>query len=140
MVLGWAFARLVTNDSWRYAAAGGRAYLSVGWTLVSLGAIHVLVTPLFYRELTSAALWFASGGIAMALDGGLNVLSVLYGRVAPGVRAASVGANLATLALSVAFVWRERAALLREPQFILLLSLVLAATAFSLRRQSAAAV
>jgi hypothetical protein len=69
-------------------------YLILSWGLVALGAVHMLATPRSFESLTSSALWFASGGIAIALAGVLNLLNRHYGRIAPGLRRACFGANL----------------------------------------------
>lgn len=69
-------------------------YLILSWGLVALGAVHMLATPRFFQSLTSSALWFASGGIAIALAGLLNLLNRQYGRIAPGLRRACFGVNL----------------------------------------------
>ena len=46
-----------------------------GWSIVVVGAIHLLVTFLDYDSLSLAALWFAGTGLALVLIGGLNVVS-----------------------------------------------------------------
>jgi hypothetical protein len=69
-------------------------YLILSWGLVALGAVHILAAPRYFESLTSSALWFVSGGIAIALAGVLNLLNRHYGRIAPGLRRVCFGTNL----------------------------------------------
>jgi hypothetical protein len=135
--VGWMLAVTLGRAAWKPAPPVTRVDLFVGWTLVSLGAIHAIATPLFYHEFSGAALWFASGGIAIALTGALNVLRVMYAGVAPAVARACIAANLATGALALAFVVRAGSTILHRPQYAMFFGLVAAATAFSLRRAPA---
>lgn len=70
-----------------------RVYLFIGWGVVLLGIVHMFATRLF-ASLTNQAMWFFSGGIAMALAGTMNLLNRTYGAVAPGLRRVCVGANI----------------------------------------------
>lgn len=72
-----------------------RAYLVLSLAVVALGAAHIAATPRYFPGLSAAAVWFASGGLAMILTGALNLLRRAYGAVAPGLRVACVGANVA---------------------------------------------
>lgn len=71
-----------------------RAYAALSWMAIGLGLIHVTATPLYSAHFTQAALWFASGGLAMILTGTLNLLNRTYGRAAAGLRRASVVTNV----------------------------------------------
>jgi len=133
-LLAAAAIRLFTRDAWSRAGLPGRLHLVSGWALTMLGIIHVAATPVFHDRLTGAALWFASGGVAMSVTGGMNVLRVLYAGVAPGVRYACIAANLAMLVLASTFAWRAGAAMVNSPQYGVLLVLVAMVFALSLRR------
>jgi hypothetical protein len=76
-------------------------YALIGWGIVALGAVHMLATLHFFKTPTSAALWFFSGGMAMALAGALNLLHRAYGRVAPGLGWVCVGTNIMMLAFGI---------------------------------------
>ena len=60
----------------------------------------MLTTFRAFDELSSAALWFFSGGMAILLTGALNVLNRSYGRVAPGLRLVCIGANVVLLSFA----------------------------------------
>ncbi len=53
------------------------------------------VTLRAFSSLTSSAVWFFSGGIAIVLTGALNLLSRKYGATAPGLRWFCIGTNVA---------------------------------------------
>jgi peptidoglycan/LPS O-acetylase OafA/YrhL len=126
---------IFSREQWSRATSVTRVDLFSAWMLVSLGAIHSAATPLFHEQLlTSAALWFASGGIAMALTGSHNILRIRYGGLGPAIRRASIAANLAMLALSVGFVARAGSTILRRPQYAVVLALVVTAAILSLRK------
>ncbi len=42
---------------------------------LALGIVHTALTPLFYRHLTTDALWFAGTGLALVFLGLLNIAS-----------------------------------------------------------------
>ncbi len=47
----------------------------LGWFLVLMGCIHNFVAaPLSFQELSSAALWFLTGGLALWFAGFINLL------------------------------------------------------------------
>jgi hypothetical protein len=60
-----------------------RLYALIGWAIVALGTMHMLATFRFFHTLNGAALWFFTGGLAIALTGALNLLQSAYGRAAP---------------------------------------------------------
>ncbi|MGH9313602.1 MAG: hypothetical protein ACRD1S_10435 [Vicinamibacterales bacterium] len=133
IVVGVLLARAVHRRSWPDAGWPARAHLAIAWSLVVLGIVHIAATWIFFSRLSGAALWFASGGIAMSLGGSLNVLQRLYAPEAPGVSPACVAGNVAMTALAATFVALAGARVVREPQFLMLLSLLVASTALSLR-------
>lgn len=133
-VAGSILAYLLHRRTWNEDGWAARLHLAIAWSLVVLGVVHVAATWIFFPRPSGAALWFASGGIAMSLGGALNVLQRLYAGQAPGVRPACLAGNLAMTALAAAFVALAGARVAREPQFLLLLGLLLATTALSMRR------
>ena len=76
-------------------------YLVLAVLVVLLGLFHLVSTLRFYDELSSRAVWFASGGLALIFTGVLNLLSRAYGNAAPGVRWSALGAN----AVMTVFAW-----------------------------------
>jgi hypothetical protein len=109
-------------------------YAIVSWGIVALGAVHMLATLFIFNALTSAALWFFSGGIAMVLTGALNLLHRAYGRNAPGLRRVCVGTNLVMLAFGIVSGAVSHANI---AQFTLVLGLLVGATVLSLIRSEA---
>ena len=75
-------------------------YRLVGGAEVALGAIHAAATAVLYDGLSTRALWFASGGVMIALTGALNLLRQAYGESAPGVRRVAIAANAIALAFA----------------------------------------
>jgi len=136
LIAGVALARTVHRQRWRERAWQTWVHLSIGWALVVLGLVHVGATWLLYSELSNRALWFASGGIAMALGGALNLLQRLYAGVARGVSPACVAGNVSLTILAAAFVALAGVRVVREPQFAMLLVLLLASTSLSLTAAS----
>ncbi len=83
-----------------------KMYGVLGWGIIALGILHMASTP---RALTASAMWFFSGGIAMALTGALNLLSRTYGGTAPGLRWFCVATNAAMTAFALVAGWVGRA-------------------------------
>ena len=106
-------------------------YAFVSWGIVALGVVHMLSTLRFFKTLTGAALWFFSGGIALALTGALNVLNRAYGPSAPGLRKVCVGTNMLMTAFGLISGVVSGANI---AQFALVLGLMGGATALSLSR------
>ncbi len=77
-----------------------RLYLVLGILLIAFGLLHVASTPRLFDELNSRALWFVSGGIAIIMQGVLNLLNRAYGRGAPGLFWACAVTNLVMLGFS----------------------------------------
>ena len=105
-----------------------RAYLLLSAGIITLGLVHITATPRAFAELTSAAVWFASGGLAMILTGALNLLRRAYGEIAPGVRRVCVAANvlMTGFALLAGYAGRASAA-----EFVVVLGLVGSVTLLS---------
>ena len=71
-----------------------RVYLILALLVVLLGLFHTASTPRFFDELSSRAIWFASGGLLLILAGILNLLNRSYGANAHGVRWATIATNM----------------------------------------------
>ena len=102
-----------------------RVYFALSLGIVALGFIHMAATP---RHLTSAAVWFASGGFAMVLTGALNLLRQVYGAAAPGLRVVCIAANVAMTAFALVAGYVGRAS---AGQFVVVLGLMGGATLLS---------
>lgn len=103
------------------------------YLLITLGAVHTTLTPVFYGRLTPNAMWFAGAGLAMVFNGFLNVvLSRGAWRDSVARRLVYV-ANLLTLAFGSVTVVLDS-----EPQVVfgMLLIATITATAFLLKRAS----
>ena len=59
-------------------------------------------TTALFNGMSARALWFATGGLAIALTGALNLLRQAYGEMAPGVRRVAVAANGALVVFAIA--------------------------------------
>jgi hypothetical protein len=107
-------------------------YAIAGWGIVALGAVHMLAT-LRFQSLSSAALWFFSGGITLVLTGTLNLLNRSYGHIAPGLRKVCIGTNIVITIFSVLSGVVTHAGI---AGFILVLGLIGGATVLSLTRRA----
>ena len=110
-------------------------YAFVSWGIVALGTVHMLATLYLFKTLTGAALWFFSGGIAIALTGALNLLHRAYGLSAPGLRVVCVGTNVIMLAFGIVSGIASGAGI---AEFALVLGLVGGAAVLSLSRSALA--
>ena len=106
-----------------------RAYFVLSLGIIALGAVHIAATPRYFAHLTSAAVWFASGGLSMILTGALNLLRRAYGADAPGLRLVCVGANIVMTAFALLAGHAGRASV---AEFVVILGLIGGATVFSL--------
>ena len=97
--------------------------------IIALGAIHLAATPRFFSHLTGAALWFASGGLAIILTGTLNLLRRAYGGKAPGLRWVCVMTNVVMTSFALFAGYTSHAS---AGQFVLAFGLLEDATIFSL--------
>jgi len=75
-------------------------YAVLGWGIVALGVVHMAATFRIFGSLTGAAIWFFTGGIAMAMTGALNLLNRAYGATAPGLRWVCIATNAVMTALA----------------------------------------
>ena len=103
-------------------------YLVVSLAIIGLGMVHIAAAPHFFPHLTAGALWFASGGLAIAFTGGFNLLNRAYGETAFGLRVVCVIANvvMTCFALLVGYVSRASAA-----QFVLVIGMTAGAGVLS---------
>lgn len=106
-----------------------RIYLLVSLGIIGLGILHIASTPRLFAQLSSPAVWFASGGLAIVLTGVLNLLSRTYGHAAPGLRIACVSTNAVMTAFAVLAGYVGRAS---ASELALILSLMGGATLLSL--------
>jgi hypothetical protein len=107
------------------------AYVVVSSAIVAIGFGHVVGTPRFWPGGGTAALWFASGGIAAMLVGACNLLNLTYGHEASGVRLVSVLANVGLVGFLLALIFVGRPTLRRDPQVFVGLALAATATVLS---------
>lgn len=109
----------------------GRVLGVAGWLTVAVGTLHLGVAAMQYDALSLDALWFAGSGLAVVLIGALTLLArATRGHAA--VRPMAVGANVAGLALAVAFGALTR---WRAPQGPVLVALFLAGGAGAIMRR-----
>ena len=106
-----------------------RAYFVLSLGIIALGVVHVAATPHYFAQLTSGAVWFASGGLAMILTGALNLLRRAYGATAPGLRLVCVAANAVMTGFALLAGYAGRAS---AGEFALVLVLIGGATLFSM--------
>jgi len=71
----------------------GRLYLLLAALMSLLGLVHISATFILFDTLSSRAIWFASGGLALIFTGLFNLLNRAYGPIAPGLRWATVGVD-----------------------------------------------
>ena len=108
-------------------------YAILSWGIVALGAVHMLATLRLFHTLNSSALWFFSGGIALALTGALNLLHRVYGRIAPGLRRVCIGTNILMTIFGVLSGVVTHA---HVAQFTLVLGLIGGSTVLALSRRA----
>jgi hypothetical protein len=115
--------------SWR-----DRLALGTGWAMAALGVAHVLATPQYEPGLDVHALWFASGGAALALIGWLNVLRVRRPETTSTLAPTVLVANLGAAGFATALVPLMQVSLRHEPQVLVAVGLSLAAALLALGR------
>ncbi len=94
---------------------------ALAWVLTVLGIIHCALTPLGYRSLTLAAVWFFGTGTALIFAGLLNMIRIRHGRGLASLRSACIAANALTFVVAAAAAWGMRGELLSNPQVPVLL-------------------
>lgn len=106
-------------------------YLVAACLIILLGLVHISATFLLFEGLTSRAIWFASGGLAIVLTGTISLLNRAYGAAAPGLRWSAVGANAA---MTVFALLAGLAGAAPTAQIVFIAGLMGAATLLSMRR------
>jgi len=103
------------------------------YLLVALGAVHTSLTPIFNKELSVEAMYFASAGLAMMVIGFLNVAM----RQNPDDRVTGRLCYIANILFAVFGLLTALA--LREPQayFGLVLIVIMTLTSFILPHRGA---
>ena len=102
IVLALALARLLTGRLWRTLPLSLRLYLFAGWSLVSFGALQVVISPFKFRPFDETALWFATAGMAVILAGALNLLNLGRHLEDAWLRRTCLAANVAVTLVFVA--------------------------------------
>jgi len=108
-----------------------KLYAIAGWAIIAFGVVHMLATFRLFHAFNNAALWFFSGGIAIALTRVLNLLQRAYGHVAPGLRKVCIGTNIVMTIFAFLSGVVTHASL---AQFALVLGLLGGTTTLSLSR------
>ena len=103
-------------------------YLIFSVAILGLGLIHIAATPHLFPHLTAGALWFASGGLAIAFTGAFNLLNRAYGEAAFGLRLVCVIANVVMTCFAVLEGYVSRASVV---QFVLVVGLMAGAAVLS---------
>jgi hypothetical protein len=106
-----------------------RAHLVLSLGIIALGIVHIAATPHYFTHLSSGAVGFASGGLAMILTGALNLLQRAYGALAPGLRVVCVAANVTMIAFALLAGYTAKASV---AEFALVVVLIGGATLLSL--------
>lgn len=76
----------------------------LGWALVLLGCIHNFVAaPLAYDQLSAAALWFVSAGLALWYAGFINLLRSYSGKPTRLLCVLCILTNMSMLAFLITF-------------------------------------
>jgi hypothetical protein len=109
-------------------------YAILAALILLLGLVHLCATFLLFDGLSSRAIWFASGGLALILTGLLNLLNRSYGATAPGLRWVTVGADAA---MTVFAVLAGAAGAAPTAQIIVIAGVIAAATGLSVRPPAA---
>ncbi len=100
--------------------------------ILLLGVTHIAAGFILRGRPDIAGMWFLSGGLMMIFQGLLNLVRVSSHTAA--ARGAALAANILSLAFMVGIA--AMVPLAQNPQVIVLVLLVAAATAFSLRGES----
>ena len=105
-------------------------YAVLAAAIVLLGVVHIAATFVLFDGLTSRAIWFASGGLALVFTGLFNLLNRAYGALAPGLRWTTVGVD-AVMTLFAVVAGLAGAA--PAAQIVVIAGVIAAATILSLR-------
>lgn len=106
----------------------------LAWIILTLGVVHVCVTPLVYGRFSQSAVWFAGAGLAGIFAGMLNLTRIRYGNHVPALQTFSLITNLLLLPWIVAGVVSMLPELRRNPQAVILAIAILGETFFSVKK------
>lgn len=104
------------------------------WIILTLGVVHICVTPFVYSHLSQSAVWFSGAGLAGIFGGMLNLIRIRHANV-PTLRTFSFAANLLLLVWIIAGVVSMLSDLQRNPQALILLITILGETYFSANKE-----
>ncbi len=76
----------------------------LSWLVIVGGLAQWALTPRFFPTIHEPAAWWFNGGTTLILLGGLNLLRISDGSVAPNIRRFAIAANLALSAFYVALL------------------------------------
>ena len=79
-----------------------RKFYRISAYFLSIGVIHTALTPVFYREFSPDAMWFAGTGLALVFLGLLNIAAERVGE--PWILNMSIVANLVGCIYSILIV------------------------------------
>ncbi len=113
---------------WRKVSSLLRIYLVQCWALVSIGVIQTMVTPIRFKPIDEAGLWFATAGMAIALTGAVNLLNLGRHLQDTGVRRVCLVANLAITIVFVAVATHRGAEPPHDPVSVVLMTVAVLAT------------
>ncbi len=105
-----------------------RMYLVLCWALVSTGVIQAMVTPIRFKPIDEAGLWFATAGMGIALTGAVNLLNLGRSMEDTGVRRVCLVANLAMTIVFVAVATHRGAEPPHDPVSVALITTAVLAT------------
>ena len=113
---------------WDRLSVLARMYLVLGWALVSVGVIQAMVTPIRFKPVDEAGLWFATAGMAIALTGAVNLLNLGRYLQDIGLRRVCLVANLATTIVFVAVATHRGGEPPHDPVSVALMTVAVLAT------------
>ena len=113
---------------WHKLSPLARVYLVLCWALVSTGVIQAMVTPIRFKPIDEAGLWFATAGMGIALAGAVNLLNLGRSLEDIGVRRVCLVANLAMTIVFVAVATHSGAEPPHDPVSVALITAAVLAT------------
>lgn len=105
----------------------------IAWLIFGVGIVHCLATMVYFKQFRMPALWFLGSGLALLYVAALNLLRIRYDAAASGLRRVCIVGNLVML-IFVLMVGATMSLRL-NPQVVLFIALIAAATACSILRR-----
>lgn len=102
--------------------------------LIILGLLQILATPAFFPRIHEPAVWFAAGGVLLALTGLLGHLRIRYGATAKDIVLTSIVANAIVAAMWIGMAGLMTYKFQRYPAAYCALALIVAAPVISVSR------